>query len=572
MIAKLLAFNNLFAAKGNLGTLPSNPAQPHDNKHLTLDQLEQIPLTDISKPLKIRTSYNALINAQNEAQTVPSQELIDIVVKKIAPQIPQAGGQLPITSDEPRAANHPALAQLLQAAELAGKAQDASQVLVQSDVTQETILPENNLPKSDASQESALVNNNLPKSAIGIPDNNLPKSDAGQESALVNNNLPKPDTSQGQLGQQLLSPDAVMKISNPDSLPVEGEAAEAAPEIQTADKTPIVETKPPNLSLTKELMPQAANTNKNGEKIAAPNEKPDTPDTADKPPVLLNEKILIPENNIFDIEQNVSTDLKKPIINTEKPIDNKISGQYRHLSQNGFAEAANGGQEQGGNLLDWLPGQKPSQTQVKVSIEQITDQSSSSNNGQQPNFEQMLVADNAQTAVKELLPAAAKTAKNTQSLQNTSVSEQIQGSIQSSLRQGDQQITIRLNPPELGKVTIKFHEQQDQLTGLLQVSKTQTKYEIQQALPEIIQNLQNMGIQVKKLEVVMSEPDLTGQQAYNNQSLQDGSAGHQAGTRENTPGGTVTAHEWLTKNSGYSQTPQSQQDTQITDKSINMLM
>ena len=567
MIAKLLAFNNLFAAKGHLGTLPSNPAQPHNNKHLTL---EQIPLTDISKPIKIRTSYNALINAQNETQLVPPQELTDIVVKEIAPQMPQADCQLLITSDKSPAANHPALAQLLQAAELLSKAQNTSQVLVQSDVTQEqeTILSENNLPKSDAGRESALVNN-LPKLVMDIPDSNLPKSDADQESALVNNNLPKPDTSQGQLGQQLLSPDAVTKISNPDSLQVQGEAAL---EIQTADKTPIVETKLPNLSLPKELIPQAANTNKNGEKVTAPNEKPDTPDTANKPPVLSNERILIPEKNISDIEQNVSAEPKKPVINIEKPVDNKISGQYRHLSQNGFAESANGGQQQGGNLSDWLPGQKPSQTQVKVSIEQITDQNSSSNNGPQPNFEQMLVADNAQTAVKEQLSAAAKTAKNAQSLQNTSVSEQIQGSIQGSLRQGNQQITIRLNPPELGKVTIKFHEQQDQLTGLLQVSKTQTKYEIQQALPEIIQNLQNMGIQVKKLEVVMSEPDLTGQQAYNNQSLQDGSAGHQAGTRENTPGGTVTANEWLTKNSGYSQTPQSQQDIQITDKSINMLM
>ncbi|MCX5634535.1 MAG: flagellar hook-length control protein FliK [Planctomycetota bacterium] len=516
----------MFAAKGNVGTLPSNPAQPQDNKRLTLNQLEQIPLSNTSKPIKIRTSYRALINTQNEAQLVPSQELTDIVVKEIPPQIPQASCQLlitsdkpPATSDEPRAANHPALAQLLQAAELAGKGQNTSQVLVQSDVTQETILPENNLPKSD--------------------------------------------TSQGQVGQQLLSPEALVKISNYGSLLAEGEAA---PVIQTADKTPVIETKHPNLSLLKELMLQAANTNKIGEKVTAPNEKPDA---ADKPSALSNEKIFISENSISNIEQNASTELKKPLFNTEKP----LLAQHGHTSQNGFAESANGSKEQGADLSDLLPGQKPSQTQVKVSIEQITDQSSSSsNNGSQPNFEQMLVADNAQAAVKEQLSAAAQTAKNAQSLPNTSVSEQIQGSILGSLRQGDQQITIRLNPPELGKVTIKFHEQENQLTGLLQVSKTQTKYEIQQALPEIIQNLQNMGIQVKKLEVVMSEPDLTGQQAYNNQSLQDGSAGHQAGTHENTPSGTVTANEWLTKNSGYSQTPQSQQGTQITDKSINMLM
>lgn len=572
MIAKLLAFNNLFAAKGNLGTLPSNPAQPQHNKHLTL---EQIPLTDISRPIKTRTSYNALINAQNEAQIVPSQELTDIVVKQIAPQMPRTScqplrGQLLITSDKPPAAsdelpaaNHPALAQLLQAAELLSKAQTTSQVLVQSDVTQEqeTILPENNLPKSDTSQESApvnndltkpdtsqgqkttLFNNNLLKSALGFPNSKLMKS----AMDVPNSKLLRTSVDQGQVGQQVYSPQVV----------VETTAAEAP--TRAANCQPLVAN---NQQLITSDGPRATSDELRTMDI----------DTADKPPVLSNEKILIPENNISDIEQNVSTEPKKPLFNTGKPVDNKISGQYRHLSQNGFAESANGSQEQGGNLSDWLPGQKPSQTQVKVSIEQITDQSGSSNNGPQPNFEQMLVADNAQAAIKEQLPAAAKTAKNAQSLSNTSVSEQIQGSIQGSLRRGDQLITIRLNPPELGKVTIKFHEQQDQLTGLLQVSKTQTKYEIQQALPEIIQNLQNMGIQVKKLEVVMAEPDLTGQQAYNNQSLQDGSAGRQAGTHENTPGGTITANEWLTKGSGYSQTPQSQQTTQITDKSINMLM
>ncbi len=71
----------------------------------TFDHLEQIPLTDISKPLKIRTSYNALINAQNETQLVPPQELTDIVAKEIAPQIPQADCQLLITSDKSPAAN-----------------------------------------------------------------------------------------------------------------------------------------------------------------------------------------------------------------------------------------------------------------------------------------------------------------------------------------------------------------------------------------------------------------------------------------------------------------------------------
>jgi flagellar hook-length control protein FliK len=86
-----------------------------------------------------------------------------------------------------------------------------------------------------------------------------------------------------------------------------------------------------------------------------------------------------------------------------------------------------------------------------------------------------------------------------------SLNKQLQESIQSTLRQGQEQITIKLNPPELGKVVIRFQEQDNQITGVLEVSKTQTRYEIEQALPQIVRNLQDAGVQIKKLEIVLDQ-------------------------------------------------------------------
>lgn len=85
------------------------------------------------------------------------------------------------------------------------------------------------------------------------------------------------------------------------------------------------------------------------------------------------------------------------------------------------------------------------------------------------------------------------------------LSRQIQESVSSSLRLEDHQITVRLNPPELGKVSIKISEEKDQISGLLEVTKVQTKLELQQALPEIVRNLQDMGIQIKRLEVLLAD-------------------------------------------------------------------
>ena len=84
---------------------------------------------------------------------------------------------------------------------------------------------------------------------------------------------------------------------------------------------------------------------------------------------------------------------------------------------------------------------------------------------------------------------------------STKVVDQISETIQSSAANGERQITIRLDPPELGSVTIKLTQEGSQLVGTLEVEKLQTRHDIERSLPELSRNLANAGIEVKKLEV-----------------------------------------------------------------------
>ena len=146
---------------------------------------------------------------------------------------------------------------------------------------------------------------------------------------------------------------------------------------------------------------------------------------------------------------------------------------------------------------------------------------------------------------------------------------QIQESVTSSYRPGTQQIIIRLDPPDLGRVTIKFIEQRDGITGILHVDRLDTKSDIQQALPGIIQNLQNSDIQIKKLEVV-----LNNQQQYNapgeNSTNQNGHFGQQNSSNQNSPTNPASYHDWLANSTNA--TNSADRHIELTDKTINMLI
>ena len=220
---------------------------------------------------------------------------------------------------------------------------------------------------------------------------------------------------------------------------------------------------------------------------------------------------------------------------------------------------------------------------LNVTDVQISTNQTKNNNNSNSHFEQILSHNEPQTPITEQSPTSAQNAKTSnlpgQSSSNdvsADIGKQILESIHNSLSQqsGDRQITVRLNPPELGKVFIKFQEQDAQLTGLLEVSKTQTRTDIEQALPQIIRNLQDCGIQIKRLEVTLSNGEQSDQHSLRDQSLNNNADQQHDSANPGTWGGdpnTGEIYEWLTHNNGYLNFTELQ-EALITDGSINMLV
>jgi hypothetical protein len=155
----------------------------------------------------------------------------------------------------------------------------------------------------------------------------------------------------------------------------------------------------------------------------------------------------------------------------------------------------------------------------------------------------------------EFLPGSSQAAKGAINASPSDVTigipQQIAGSIEGALRQGDRQLTICLNPPELGRVLVRFQQQQDKITILLEVSKPETKCEIELALPQIMRSLQDSGVQVRHVEVQLS--DEAERQADPGRDLSAGqdngeTAQHRSTQESSQDNGSI--HEWLTSTVG----------------------
>ncbi|MBN1796415.1 MAG: flagellar hook-length control protein FliK [Sedimentisphaerales bacterium] len=151
------------------------------------------------------------------------------------------------------------------------------------------------------------------------------------------------------------------------------------------------------------------------------------------------------------------------------------------------------------------------------------------------------------------------------------VSEQIQASISNSVKQGENKITINLNPPELGRVSIKLQEENGQITGLLEFSKPETKSEVQQLLPQLVKSLQDSGVAVKKLDVVQTSIDnSTTYQQYRDNAAGEG-AFNQQQFGQNQTGNIGSGYDWVTGKSDYTGDDYFA-ESYINDETMNVLV
>ena len=258
----------------------------------------------------------------------------------------------------------------------------------------------------------------------------------------------------------------------------------------------------------------------------------------------------------------------------EKSIPENLSPAKQPFEKNELTETVN--KKSISENSENLSPAKAQTSGIETKVQTNTDAKQNTNPKTSPN-ESIFSANNGHWAVNRFtdqLSQPARTAADTSNNDvSASINKQIQESIQSNLTRngGNQQITIRLNPPELGKVLIKFQEQNNQITGTLEVSKSQTRYQIQQALPEMLRNLQESGIQIKRLEVTLS--DQPQQQTFKQQSLQYAQDFSGRQNSDNSSGANhnqQSSNQWLTNNENYDASTAAR-DMLISNNYINML-
>lgn len=84
-----------------------------------------------------------------------------------------------------------------------------------------------------------------------------------------------------------------------------------------------------------------------------------------------------------------------------------------------------------------------------------------------------------------------------------------------SVSQDQHRVRLSLSPQYLGAVRMTFQYEGDEVFGLLEVQKTETRREIEETLPHLISSMQSSGLQVRRVEVVQWD---SNQQAFKDES------------------------------------------------------
>ena len=177
----------------------------------------------------------------------------------------------------------------------------------------------------------------------------------------------------------------------------------------------------------------------------------------------------------------------------------------------------------------------------------------------------------AVSAASSVSPASASASD-----MKASPAEQIIETIKASSITPDREISMVLNPGELGKVRITFQQSEGEISGILEVEKAETRSEIEKALPQIIATLQDGGVQIKRVDVTTNDQDQQSQQQQRNNASEgfDEAAYQQFSRSQGETAGSTFAGSAAgqTTESINQPTEPGQSETQVADGRINVYM
>lgn len=122
------------------------------------------------------------------------------------------------------------------------------------------------------------------------------------------------------------------------------------------------------------------------------------------------------------------------------------------------------------------------------------------------NFQTLVTGDTKSDIMPEKIsPSSAADLKNDLQTASKDIGRQISDSISSAANNNTKQVTIRLNPPELGRVVIKISQQDSHINAVLEANRPETKEQLRQAFSQVSKNLADSGISLRQFEVRSAE-------------------------------------------------------------------
>jgi flagellar hook-length control protein FliK len=136
------------------------------------------------------------------------------------------------------------------------------------------------------------------------------------------------------------------------------------------------------------------------------------------------------------------------------------------------------------------------------------------------------------------------------------------------LASGDRMV-VQLTPPELGTVRLTLEGSGRDIRGVVEADNARTLAELQQASPPMIERLAEAGVQVRRLEFVLSSD---AQQAGTDSSSRDNTAAQQqAGDRDASPQGSGASGDGP-EGDGAQASPNGTRADTVSDEAINVWM
>lgn len=135
--------------------------------------------------------------------------------------------------------------------------------------------------------------------------------------------------------------------------------------------------------------------------------------------------------------------------------------------------------------------------------------------------------------------------------------------------QAGEEIVVRLDPPQLGRLRLSLQAEGQELRGVLEVDNPRTLVELQRKAPGLVDRLAEAGVELRRLDVQLSDQ---GRGDSANSAPQQGANGGQAPPDRDAPEGRDGGHSEPVPFGAVDGGPQAAPDQQVADGSINIWM